>query len=211
MLDYSRLILGYAARYGSLTWVLLQLVRRRLNEKCGRRRGGLAARRLKKTGLGEGLHPWRRSRRPSGRNELPELYGWTPMSPNRKTKVRYETLLVIRAAELFSIFCKLDRPWIIENPVVGTPDMFRMPELLDLLRSYQGIFCTKFSHCPDTLHQAGVTRNKSSQPAVHFTTKLRGNQLNTKEQKAQEDKLALAGVRNSAEAVNRLPGHLELG
>ena len=41
--------------------------------------------------------------------------------------------------------------------------------------------------------------------------RLRSVQPNAKELRAQEDKMALAGVRTAAEAITRLPGHIELG
>ena len=50
-----------------------------------------------------------------------------------------------------------------------------------------------------------------SWPDIKYTTRIRGVQLNAKELRAQEDKRSLAGVRNAAEAITRLPGHLELG
>ena len=37
-------------------------------------------------------------------NVAPNIYGWTPMTSDRKNVVRYETLLVLRAAEILNIF-----------------------------------------------------------------------------------------------------------
>ena len=46
---------------------------------------------------------------------------------------------------------------------------------------------------------------------ISFTTKLRGEQMNAKEVKQDEDRRSLCGLRNTSEAVSRLPGHLKLG
>ena len=46
---------------------------------------------------------------------------------------------------------------------------------------------------------------------ISFTTKLRGEQMNAKEVKQDEDRRSLCGLRNTFEAVSRLPGHLKLG
>ena len=187
-------------------------------------------------------------------NVAPEIYGWTPMPTNLKNAVRNETLLVLRAAEILDIFAKFGLPWIIENPSASEPDLFAMPEFIQLLNSYSGVSCTKFYHCPDARHSTGVTRilgkfglltcaqnyfsgpgencSKScehwaitiaralceevpsapaestdltelpgdmARPAINFTTRLRSVQPNAKESRAQEDKMALAGVRNAAE------------
>ena len=196
-------------------------------------------------------------------NEAPDIYGLTPLPSHLKDKVRYETLLVLRAAEILDIFSALDLPWLIENPSESKPDLFAIPELVKILNSRPGVVCTKFGHCPDARHTTGVTRilgrthsknyflsgpgencaescvhwaNAIAQalraespgeppepdnlaeisgdfcrPAIKYTTRLRGVQLNAKELRAQEDKMALAGVRNAAEAITRLPGHIELG
>ena len=91
-------------------------------------------------------------------NVAPDIYGWTPMPSNLKDVVRYETLLVLRAAEILDIFSKLNLPWIIENPFASEPDLFALPEFVKLLNSHSDVLCTKFEHCPDARHTTGVTR-----------------------------------------------------
>ena len=46
---------------------------------------------------------------------------------------------------------------------------------------------------------------------LRFTAQLRGHQPNAKDLRAIEDKRALSGLRNAAEVITRLPGHIELG
>ena len=44
-----------------------------------------------------------------------------------------------------------------------------------------------------------------------FVAKLRGDQPNAKDLRERENKMALAGLRNTAEAFSRLPGKVKLG
>ena len=68
----------------------------------------------------------------------------------------------------------------------------------------------------------GQTRSQRENPSVNsepevrqkisFSAMLCGEQLNAKELRALDDKQALAGLRNTSEAISRLPGqHIELG
>ena len=55
------------------------------------------------------------------------------------------------------------------------------------------------------------TLDKPIAPELTFTAKLRGEQPHAKDLRERENKMAIAGLRNTAEAVHRLPGQIKLG
>ena len=78
-----------------------------------------------------------------------------------------------------------------------------------------------FSHTPpiatkiwanaESARDLGMNSVSEVRQKISFTAKLRGEKMNANELRALDDKQALAGLRNTSEAIARLPGHLELG
>ena len=92
-----------------------------------------------------------------------------------------------------------------------------LPENLDNLEEQWAItiLCLLLVNSPGT---EASTQNPPNQryesglnPNVSFTSKLRGEQPNAKELRQEEDPRSLAGLRNTVEAIARLPGHVDLG
>ena len=83
-------------------------------------------------------------------------------------------------------------------------EQWAIPKLCLLLVNSLGTEATT-QNPPNQRYESGLN------PNISFTAKLRGEQPNAKELRQEEDRRSLAGLRNTTEAIARLPGDVDLG